>query len=168
MSNEFWVEITGFEHYQISNHGRVRNSRGHILRPKQADPSRPYRVALYDGQGGRFDKSIHVMMAEYFLFDYKAHTQVGFKDGDVTNHMPSNLFMMGCAGRPRYLSADRNYNGMVRNVTLSLVFTNAYEAAEYIQGDASSVYKVLRGDRKHHKGYIFEYVTDKDYDKNGY
>lgn len=163
MGNEVWVEIEGHEHYQISNRGRVMNERGHILKPRQSHRDRPPRVALYS-DGHRTDAQIHVLVARHFLSTYRAHTLIGFKDGDITNCLPSNLFMLGTPYRRRKLLRNGRYSQRVRNVTRGLVFTNAFEAAEYIRGDPSSVYKVLRGERLTHKGCIFESVDD-DYEE---
>lgn len=51
----------------------------------------------------------------------------------------------------------------VRIVETNEVFLTVENCARYIGGDASSIYRVLRGERISHKGYTFEYYYE-EYD----
>ncbi len=86
---EVFVDIRGYEGYQVSNHGRVKNSKtGKILKPYL---TRGYlRVSLYN-ESGRKCKLVHRLVAEAFLPNPENKPVVNHINGCKTDSNVSNL-----------------------------------------------------------------------------
>ncbi len=98
---EEWKPIIGFEHYEISNHGRVRKIsylRSHVTKSVGYP-----QVQLFKGDGcgkkrlGNTKKPpvkkmlIHRMVAEAFVANPNSDRIVNHKDGNKLNYLPENL-----------------------------------------------------------------------------
>lgn len=76
---ETWIDIKNIEGYEVSNRGRVRNSKTRrILKPELNRPNGYERVKLH----GRY-RYIHRLMAENFCYD-------GLEPGDIVKHRDKN------------------------------------------------------------------------------
>ena len=86
---EVFVDIRGYEGYQVSNHGRVRNNKtGKILKPYL---TRGYlRVSLYN-KSGRKCKLVHRLVAEAFLPNPDNKSDVNHINGCKTDANVCNL-----------------------------------------------------------------------------
>ena len=86
---EVFVDIQGYEGYQVSNYGRVKNSKtGKILKPYL---TRGYlRVSLYN-ESGRRCKLVHRLVAEAFLPNPQHKPAVNHINGCKTDSNVSNL-----------------------------------------------------------------------------
>lgn len=89
MSIELWKIISGFDKYQISNFGNVRNKKSkYILKQKVKDGYKTVKLA----QNGSKDKRVHILVAQEFLaLPTKDQIVVNHKDGDKFNNTPLNL-----------------------------------------------------------------------------
>lgn len=84
-----WKKIKGFENYEVSNEGEVRNVKnGYIL--KQEDNGGYLRVTLYVN-GKHTHKKIHRLVAEVFIPNPENKPQVNHIDEDKTNNCVENL-----------------------------------------------------------------------------
>jgi len=92
---ENWKEIKDFEGYEVSDNGRVRSLStvkgmwGKVLEPLIAGRGY-FRVALRKNNKPHF-KSIHRLVAEYFIPNPENKPQVNHKDGDKSNNHKDNL-----------------------------------------------------------------------------
>ena len=86
---EVYVDIQGYEGYQVSNHGRVKNNKtGKILKPYL---TRGYlRVSLYN-DSGRKCKLVHRLVAEAFLPNPDNKSDVNHINGCKTDANACNL-----------------------------------------------------------------------------
>lgn len=86
---EIWKNIEGYPNYQISNMGRVKNTkRNIIMRPSKS--SGYYAINLYsNSKQKRF--TIHRLVATFFVPNPKNLPCVNHIDGDKSNNLASNL-----------------------------------------------------------------------------
>lgn len=86
---ELWKVIEGFPTYQISNHGRVKNINGRIL--KCGLNKNGYPTAHLLRHGTYMTKEIHVLVAKAFIKGERPGTIVKHIDNDKTNNHVLNL-----------------------------------------------------------------------------
>lgn len=90
MENRIWKTIPGFENYQVSNYGEVRNSEYHIMAQKAYGPGQYYYVHLYSN-GKQKQCIVHRLVAEAFLDNVDNLPEINHKDKNPHNNHVSNL-----------------------------------------------------------------------------
>lgn len=156
MSDEVWAEVVDFPDYAVSNHGRIMNCHtNYILRPR--DNSYGYsRVALRkDGQ--TFDVYVHHLVAKAFITGYHEGVQIRHERDNSDNHVNNLRFRRGARLGTLNRKPKKPEVRRIKIVETKQVFLSVESCAKYINGDSSSIYRVLRGERISHKGFTFEY-----------
>ncbi len=90
MNEEIWKLIKGFDGYQISNYGRVRNvNTGKILKPQ----TRPDGyISIYIGKrGSQKNRKLHRIIAEAFIPNPNNYPEVNHKNEDKSDNRIENL-----------------------------------------------------------------------------
>lgn len=159
---ERWAQIDGFPGYAVSSHGRVMNLKFNRELTPRPNSYGGLRVVLYRDRE-RHDRYVHHLVAEAFVTEYRQGIQVKHYDSNKSNNDVYNLRFprgrrMGQLVRNPPIPQARR----VRIIESGLIFRTVEDCARYIEGDASSIYRVLRGDRLSHKGHTFEYVEESD------
>lgn len=86
-----WKTITGYERYEVSENGEVRNiESGNILKPIIM-PNGYYQVTLYNGNDS-CRRTIHRLVAKEFIPNITNFPFVCHKDDDKSNNKACNLF----------------------------------------------------------------------------
>lgn len=162
---EVWILVDGFPNYAVSNYGEVKNiTTGQLLKPRPLS-SGYLRVMLYLGTTRKDAKEfyIHRLVARAFFQNYREKLYIRHVDGDKTNNRVNNLMSQDGMNRLKSKVIPKRvttHGKQVRIIELDMVFANARYAARFINGDHSSVYSCLKGRRKTHHGYTFEFVED--------
>ena len=85
-----WKEIDGFERYEVSNDGRVRNKMtGDVLKP--ARDQNNYRSVLLYRSGKQTRKKLHRLVASAFVANPDNKPEVDHIDNDKSNNHYTNL-----------------------------------------------------------------------------
>lgn len=158
--DETWAEINGFPDYAISNFGQVKSIRWNRILSPRRNSYGLLRVIIYKDRKAH-DVYVHRLVAEAFITGYQPHLQVKHADDDNGNNHVYNLrFPDGrhLGHLVKYPTQPRVLN--IQIVETGMTFRTVQDCAKYIGGDASSIYRVLRGERRSHLGYTFEYVEE--------
>lgn len=90
--NEYWKEIPGFEKYEASTDGRIRNKKTKRIRKQQKIKNGYMQVSLYAGQTTALKPLyVHRLVAITFIDNPNNYPEVNHKDGDITNNGIDNL-----------------------------------------------------------------------------
>lgn len=88
-SREQWKKINNFEHYEVSNHGRIRNQHKTIL--KQFYKERGDAIITLSKNGKRSTHRVARIVAQTFLEEDKKRNEVNHIDGNPKNNHISNI-----------------------------------------------------------------------------
>lgn len=154
---EVWVEIKDYPNYAVSNYGRVFNiQRETFLTPRPNDEG--YLRVTLSVEGQPKDFYVSRLVASAFILGYDSYVQVVNYDGDKENNRLDNLRLRKREPSGNSFRSSRGRSGQkVRIVETGAVYRTARDAADYIGGDYGSIYACLRGERRTHMGYTFEY-----------
>ena len=87
---EAWKRLDGFDKYEISDFGRIRNYRtGRILRPS-TNP-RGYRIVKLSLGGVVYSRQVHRLVVEHFIGPIPSYLVVNHKNLNKTDNYLSNL-----------------------------------------------------------------------------
>ena len=160
---EEWRDIKDFN-YQVSNLGRVRNSKGLIIKPHI---NKCGYIELHLGKEGKhFNKKVHRLVAEAFIPNPENKPEVDHIDTDKTNNIVSNLrwaSKVENANNPLTILNRRNNNGknkITQQYSLDNIliaeFKSSSEAARVLQLDRRPLSKAAQFN-KVYGGYIWKY-----------
>lgn len=159
MVDEAWTEVEDFPGYAVSTHGRVMNLRTNaILRPR--NNSYGYTRVGLRRDGRTHDVYVHHLVARAFISGYYPGVQVRHHSDNSDNSVTNLRFRRGARMGHLNKRTQRAVSRRIRIVETGEVFLTVENCAKYIQGDPSSIYRVLRGERISHKGLTFEYYYE--------
>ena len=162
---EQWKNIEGYEGlYQVSDDGRIRNSKGKML--KNVKNSWGYLQVGLHKDGKQVTKYIHRLVAEAFLPNPNNLPEVNHKDETPTNNQVSNL---------EWCDSKYNINYGTRNQRSAEKQSKRVDQIDKVTGevvrqwastwechrngfDHGAVAACARGERKTHKGYVWKYL----------
>lgn len=121
---EIWIPVIGYEHYLVSNHGRVRSLPRIIefknKRHKNATSSKyrcrdmmlkasnvnGYWLVVLRNNGNKCATGVHRLVAKHFIPNPENKSEVNHKDGNRLNNHVSNL---------EWVTRHENYMHAVKN-----------------------------------------------------
>lgn len=129
-----------------------------LLRPR--NNSYGYTRVALRRDGETHDVYVHHLVAKAFISGYRDGVQIRHVHDNSDNHVANLRFRKGQRLGILNRSPRRARSRRIRVIETGDVFLTVENLARYIQGDASSIYRVLRGERISHKGLTFEYVYE--------
>jgi len=119
---EMWMNILGFEHYQISTYGRVKRTLGHrkdlgFITPRIRESESGYKywlVKLRDSEGKRYGFSLHRLMYQMFIGPIPEKMCIDHIDRNTQNNDLSNLRLATKSenGRNMKCRVGKQYKGL--------------------------------------------------------
>ena len=170
MDEEIWknIAIKGYEHFEVSNKGRVRNSKtGHIM--AIGDNGSGYANCKIKSDGITKTVYVHRLVAEAFLPDWNPDLQVNHKDENKRNNCVENLEMVTDSQNKIHSKISYTMGHIKAQGKTILVFdkddnflfeyTGIGQMCREYGFDMRTVQRILSGNnkRKTHHGYKFKY-----------
>lgn len=169
---EKWLKVAGFENYEISNIGRLKNSKGEIMKPW--NDSHGYLDVKFYKDKKSYHRKIHRLVAEAFIPNPENKQQVNHIDGNPMNNFFENLEWVTPKENIRHLletkGISNQFSKMCKvasydmNGDLLKTFKTPTEAAEFYgfknfkgKNDARNINDCCSGNKKSYKGLMFRY-----------
>ena len=157
-----WIRIKGFERYEISTSGMVRNTHtGRII--KQRSTKTGYRIVDLHDDCRVSTRYVHRLVAEAFIPNIEELPQVNHKDENKANNCADNLewctasYNMSYNGRAKRVGMHHREHGAtnkrIKCIETSEVFRSVSEAARKTNINRMSISYALNGKQKHAGGY---------------
>lgn len=171
---EKWKSVGDGYSYEVSNTGKIRNSKTNHEKALKPSKDGYLKVDLYK-DGIATTKRVHRLVAEAFVSNPNSKPQVNHKDGNKRNNCCDNLewvtnkensahaWNTGLA-RPSYgMLGKKNPNGGRKGKPIEIVetgeeFESTIECAKKIGGNFRHINDCLKGRQHTHKGYHYKYV----------
>lgn len=111
--NEEWRDIKGFENYQVSSLGRIRNSKTKKELKPGVSADGYQRVNLRDDTGVVVTRMVHRLVAEAFVHNSDPENLT------IVNHIDQNR-KNASSGNLEWVSAKENANHADRNTLIAI------------------------------------------------
>lgn len=160
--SEIWKEIPDSKGWMVSSEGRIKNSNGEVVEPKN---SMGYQRVSYNGHR----EWVHILVAKAFLPNPFNKPQVDHRNDIRNDNRASNL--QWCTARENTMfaaKAGKFKNGGKKRAIVAINILTKEEKYFDTQADAekklgihnSEINKALRGERKTSHGYKFFYLDE--------
>ena len=173
---EEWKDIKGYEGlYQVSNKGRIRNTKNYILKPQISGKSPYQMISLFkDNKSKRF--TIHRLVATHFIPNPRHLPIINHKDENKLNNNTENLewcdykynLEYGNA-KEKMIKKNQNHtrNKAVQCIETKEIYKSTREAERQTGIFHSEITKVCKGKRKSVHGLHWKYINNKEEKENG-
>jgi len=161
---EIWKTIEGFENYEVSTEGEVRNKKtGRVL--KQWLNENGYLQVVLCLNGKKTVKRVHRLVAEAFIPNPDNNPQVNHIDEDKTDNRVDNLNWMTAKENSNYGTSTQRQAENISKPIIVIYRDNTYEefpsatiAAKELGLWQQNIVKVLKGKRNKTGGLRFRYA----------
>lgn len=161
---ENWKKIKGYTHYEVSDLGRVRNTKTGVFLKPQVQAVGYKFVNLYNN-GKMRSWYVHRLVALHFIDNPNGWPQINHKDEDKLNNRVENLEWCTCYYNVNYGRRNSSYWKPVEMLDFDgnvlRRFDSVSKAAEYIKMFPSSISNAVRGVYKQAGGYKWRYAKKK-------
>lgn len=151
---EEWRPIPGYENYQVSSFGRVKNSREWLL--KCQPNNKGYLVAPLHNNNHCKTIAVHRLVALAFLPNPNKLASINHKDEDKTNNHVENLEWCTAKYNTRYSHAKG-----IKQYDTNGNFIRMWEAISDIESELgiprANISKCCKGEIKTINGFVFLY-----------
>lgn len=165
---EIWknIKIKNYEHFQVSSKGRVRNSltKNYIA---LGNNGKGYVNCKIKSNGITKTVYVHRLVAEAFLNNFNPDLQVNHIDKNKSNNQVENLEMVTDSenklhSQKEYIQGHIKSQGKTlliydKNMNLIGEHKGLYDYCRLTNSDPRTIQRVIKGERKSYKGFIFKY-----------
>lgn len=166
--NEIWKNIKGFNDFEVSNLGRVRNARLGLVKSQRSTPT-GYKIVDLKENGQRHTRYVHRLVAEAFIENLSDHPQVNHKDENKENNHSGNLEWCSVAYNNSYNERAKRVGQHHKNnhpgrkqvicICTGIAYASLNEAARQTGVNRMSIAYALNGKQKTAGGYRWEVVA---------
>lgn len=150
---ENWKLIDGYNNYEVSDFGRVRNLNGKILNVRVCCGYN--RVRLYSGGIGK-NKLVHRLVAESFISKDDNKIFINHKDGNKLNNVKCNLEWVNHSEnqihRYNVLKIGLKPVSLIKDGVI-YNFESIIDASKNLNIDSGNLSRLVNGIYKKCKGY---------------
>ena len=165
MADKLWLPIKGWEKYEVSNQGEVRNRETGKILKQSLDRKNGYLYVRLQIGNRKKNFKIHRLVAEYFIPNPDGKPCVNHIDGNKLNNSVTNLEWVTHQENNVHALEEglriRTNNRPIIATRLETgeryYFNSASECARFIGDSRGNVSRVLIGKRKSAKGFTFQY-----------
>lgn len=166
---EQWKNLTipNYEHFMISNLGRIKNTLTNHIIAVYFDNKRGYGRSKIKTNGITKTVYPHRLVAEAFLPDWNPELQVNHIDKNKSNNCASNLEMVTDSQNKKhsydeYLQGHLNSQGKIVQVydlqgNLLMEHLGLWDFCRKYGHDPRCVQRVIKGEQGSHHGLKFKY-----------
>lgn len=169
---QIWKSIDGFDNYEVSNAGQVREMTGKMC--NQYDNGIGYLMVSLKGNDGKWKmRYIHRLVAEAFIPNPNNYDMVNHRDECKSNNQVNNLEWCDAKYNNNYgtivqrgLKTKRDKNtsnaekavACLSNGKIVKVFKSINESARQLNTSAGNICSCIKGERKTCCGYTWETI----------
>ena len=164
-----WKTIPGYENYDVSDEGNVRNRRtGQVLTPSESRGG--YLKVNLRSEGVARSAKIHRLVAENFIANDRDRTVVNHIDGNKSNNRVDNLEWCTSSENNRHaflnhLSYRPDNSGVPKRrvviIETGREFDSVSDCARFLEVASSNVSACLSGRRNTCRGYHVTYADER-------
>lgn len=156
MAEEEWAEVRDYPGYAVSTNGQIMNVRTNaVLRPR--NNSYGYTKVALRKDGETHEVYVHHLVARAFITGYYSGVHIYHANENSDNSVNNLRFKRGVRMGRLDRNPKRALSRRIRIVETGEIFLSVAAVAKSIDGDVSSIYRVLKGERLSHRGFTFEY-----------
>ena len=166
--NELWKNIDIATNYEVSNLGRIRNTKtGQILNPGISGNGYK-QVSIKFKDTNKFKKQyVHRLVAQYWLENPENKREVNHINLDRTDNRVENLEWITSSDNQKHKYENGNYKTSHRKIVQMdldgneiAVFESIIEAARFLGVSRQGIDKVVHGTygRKTAHGYLWKFL----------
>lgn len=153
-----WKRIEGFDSYQISTEGEIKNKNGELLKPFIVGKGY-LQVHLFQS-GVRTKLYIHRLVAEAFVENAFGCKEVNHKDGNKKNNSASNLEWVTRAKNLQHSCyALGNHVKAVKCIETGVVYPSIHEAARQTGASRNGISMCCTGKQQKAQKLHWRYAT---------
>lgn len=159
---EIWKKAVGYETFEVSNLGRVKNTRLGIIKA-QRKTHNGYLIVTLKGNGVKHTEYVHRLVAKAFIDNPKQFPSVNHIDENKENNCVNNLewcsiLYNNCfAGRAKRVGDHHKQNHskckQVKNLDTNEIYVSVREAGRQTGICSMSISACLSGKQKHAGGF---------------
>ena len=154
--------------YEVSTNGQVRNRTTKKILKGRLSKNGYLQVSIKIDATQKFcNRYIHRLVALHFIQNPNNKREVNHIDGNKENNHASNLEWCTSKENKEHAWENKLYNSDHRKTPIKcnetgICYESVVQASKMIPCDRRGIFRVLKGEKLHIKGFSFSYITKQD------